>query len=84
MLFLRDRSSRLSDYLPTAARPPTDYQQLPKVWEKILLGARTILTGVGPCNTHHSDTPERGSIQMVENENKKSFNDCFDLETLRE
>ena len=50
------------------------------IWESILVAALTILTGVGHCNTHHSDTPGWGSIQMVEDENKKSFNDCFDLQ----
>ena len=72
-------TSRLSDYLPTAGHQLIS-NSFSLIWENILLAALTILTGVGHCNTHHSDTPGWGSIQMVEDENKKSFNDFFDLQ----
>ena len=72
-------TSRLTDYLHTAGHQLI-FNSFSLIWENILLTALTILTGVGHCNTHHSDTPGWGSIQMVEDENKKSFNDCFDLQ----
>ena len=72
-------TSRLSDYLHTAGHQLIS-NSFSLIWGNILLATLTILTGVGHCNTHHSDTPGWGSIQMVEDENKKSFNDCFDLQ----